>query len=136
QIAHYAELAGDRAYALSAYPEAEQHYRLAVEHLGILSASAGRDERLRMAYLLEQLGECKRFRGDFEEARSFYEQALAVRSHQLTLASATDRQYEAQIQALLWCEIGWTWYNTGNYAQALQCYERGEQLLREAGILA
>lgn len=135
QIAHYAELAGDRAYALSAYPEAEQHYRLAVEHLGTLPESTGRDERLRMAYLLERVGECKRFRGNSEEARSFYEQALAVRSHPLILASATDRQYEAQIQALLWCEIGWTWYNTGNYAQALQCYERGEQLLREAEVL-
>ncbi|HEX6485049.1 MAG TPA: DUF6788 family protein [Ktedonobacteraceae bacterium] len=136
QIAYYAELAGDRAYALSAYPEAEQHYGLAIEHLGTLPESASRDERLRMAYLLERLGECKRFRGNFEEARSFYEQALAARSHHPALASATDRQYEAQIQTLLWCEIGWTWYNTGNYAQALQCYERGEQLLREAGVLA
>ncbi len=133
QIAHYAELAGDRAYALSSYPEAEQHYRLAVEHLGTLSESASRDERLRMAYLLERLGECKRFRGN--EARSFYEQALAVRSHQLTPVSAPDPQYEAQIQALLWGEIGWTWYNAGNNAQAMQCYERGEQVLREAEIL-
>ena len=30
QIAHFAEMAGDRAYALSAYPEAVQHYTLAL----------------------------------------------------------------------------------------------------------
>jgi predicted ATPase len=136
QIAHYAELAGDRAYALSAYPEAEQHYRLAAEHLGTLSASASRDERLRMAYLLERLGECKRLRGNFEEARSFYEQALAVRSHQLTFVSANDSQYEAQIQALLWGEIGRTWYDTGNNLQAQRCYEYGEEVLQKAGVLA
>jgi predicted ATPase/DNA-binding SARP family transcriptional activator len=136
QIAHYAELAGDRAYALSAYPEAEQHYRLAVEHLGTLPESASRDERLRMAYLLERLGECTRVQGKDAEARHFYEQALNLRRQQQTFADSTNLEQEAQIQSLLWREIGRTWYNAGNNAQALQCYERGEQVLREAGILA
>ncbi len=34
QIIHYAEMAGNAAYALSVYPEAERYYRLAVEQLG------------------------------------------------------------------------------------------------------
>jgi len=136
QIAHYAELAGDRAYALSAYPEAEQHYRLAVEHLGTLSESANRDEMLRMAYLLERLGECTRVQGKYAEARRFYEQALNLRRQHQSLVSSTDLEQEAQIQSLLWCEIGRTWYDTGNNIQAQRCYEFGEEVLREAGVLA
>src|SRR5207249_2238956 len=33
QIAYFAELAGDRAYKLSAYPDAERHYRTVLEHM-------------------------------------------------------------------------------------------------------
>ncbi len=53
QIARYAELAGNQAYGVSAYPDAERYYRLALEHLD----TAGRqvpisvDEQLHMAYL-------------------------------------------------------------------------------------
>ncbi|HEV2580596.1 MAG TPA: DUF6788 family protein, partial [Ktedonobacteraceae bacterium] len=54
-IARYAELAGDRAYALSAYPEAARHYRIAVEHIGTLPAGASSEECLRLANLLERL---------------------------------------------------------------------------------
>lgn len=136
QVAHYAELAGDRAYALSAYPEAERHYRLAIEHLGEVSESASSDERLRLANLLERLGECTMNRGNFEEARHFYERVLEVRSQQQIHPSQAEHQQEAQLQALFWEEIGWTWYNNGDNAQARQCLEHGEQLLQEAGILA
>ncbi len=62
QITHYAELAGNHAYGLSAYPEAERHYRLAVEqveevHAGQLNQE---QERLRLAFMLERLAECIR----------------------------------------------------------------------------
>src|SRR6266851_3164775 len=63
-IAHYAELAGDRAYTLSAYPEAVRHYRLALDNIGTLAASASADEYLRLANLLERLGECARVLGN------------------------------------------------------------------------
>jgi DNA-binding SARP family transcriptional activator len=134
RIAHYAELAGDRAYALSAYPEAVQHYRLAVEHIGTLPAEASFDEHLHFADLLERLGEGTRVQGNYPEARSYFEQALEVRSQSRFHSPDVSPQYEAQIEALLWCEIGKTWFDTGDNARAQQCYSRGEQVLREAEI--
>src|SRR5216683_899721 len=134
QIAYFAELAGDRAYALSAYPEAERHYWLAVEHIGTLPADASPDECLRLANLLERLGECTRVQGYYKEARRYFEQALEVRSRYRLSASEIDSQYEAQIEALLWCEIGKTWFDTGDFEQAQQCYSHSEQVLREAEV--
>ncbi|HET7637194.1 MAG TPA: DUF6788 family protein [Ktedonobacteraceae bacterium] len=77
-VAHYAELAGNRAYTLSAYPDGERYYRLAVEHLersARPSTAANTDEQVHLAYLLEFLGECTRLQGKYEEARHIYEQA-------------------------------------------------------------
>jgi DNA-binding SARP family transcriptional activator len=135
QIAHYAELAGDRAYALSAYPEAVQHYKLTVEHIGTLPAGASEQEYLHLATLLERLGECTRVQGNYTGARSFFEQALDVHTRYRLTSSEIDPQHEAQIEALLWCEVGRTWYDTGDYEHARQCYGLGEQLLREAGVV-
>ncbi len=137
QITHYAELAGNHAYVLSAYPEAERHYRLAVEQDE--KVHAGRpyldQERLHLAFMLERLAECTRFQGNFKEARNLFERVLQVRAELRAFDSAEEAQQEAQIQALLWSEIGWTWRFTGDTAQTQQCCERGEQVLREAGIL-
>ena len=135
QIAHFSEIAGDRAYALSAYSEAVQHYKLAVEHIETLPANASVEELLRLVTLLERLGECTRVQGNDEQARRFFEQALEVHNRYCLSASNLDPQYEAQIGALLWCEIGRTWYDTGDYEHAQQCYLRAEQILREAGIV-
>jgi tetratricopeptide (TPR) repeat protein len=135
QIAHYAELAGDRAYVLSAYPEAAQHYRLTVEHRVMLDADASGEEQLHLANLLERLGECIRVQGNYTEVRSYFEQALEVHKHYRLSASDLDPQYEAQIEALLWCEVGRTWYDTGDYEHAQQCYRHGEQMLREAKVV-
>jgi tetratricopeptide (TPR) repeat protein len=134
QIAYYAEIAGDRAYALSAYPEAVQHYRLAVEHIESLPANASTDEHLHFADLLERLGECTRVQGNAQEARRYFEQALEVRSQHRLSTSQTNPQYEAQIDALLWIEIGKTCFDTGDYEHAQQCYSRGEEVLREAEV--
>lgn len=132
QIVYYATLAGNYAYALSAYPEAERHYRVAVEN-----AKAIQHEHLHMASLLEQLGECIRIQGNAEEARQVYEQALHERGSQKQGAIASKEsgeEREAQVDALLWSEIGWTWYATNDYARARYYCERGEQVLREAGV--
>ncbi len=134
QIAHYAEMAGDRAYALSAYPEAERHYRLAVEHIGTLPEDASREQRLHLAYLLERLGECTMIQGNFEDARHFYERVLEARSQHRSFDSQAESQHEAQLQALYWREIGLAWRYTGDNVQSQQCRERGEEVLREAGI--
>nr|HET6902894.1 tetratricopeptide repeat protein [Ktedonobacteraceae bacterium] len=143
QIVYYATLAGDHAYALSAYPEAERHYRAAVENARVIQVNGtiAPDEHVRLAALLEQLGECVRIQGNAEEARQIYEQALAERTVTPSTragASATthpDEEREAQVDALLWSEVGWTWYATSDYARARQYCEQGEQVLREAGIV-
>ncbi len=141
QIIHYAELAGNHAYSLSSYPEAEKHYRIALEYLSpdpIRLHADGRlsDEQLRKTELLELLGECTRIQGKYEEARQLYEQALHLRQQQRIAKSSDEYQSEAQMQALLWCEIGWTWYDVGKNEQARQCYYHGEQVLQDAGVVA
>jgi tetratricopeptide (TPR) repeat protein len=135
QIAHFAELAGDRAYALSAYPAAVQHYQLVIEHSGALPGGANGEEHLHLATLLERLGECTRVQGDYTVARRYFEQALEAQNRYRISTSNLNTQYEAQIEALLWCEIGRTWYDTGDNMYAQQCYSRGEQVLREAGVV-
>jgi DNA-binding SARP family transcriptional activator len=124
-IVHYAELAGDHAYRLSSYPDAERHYQIALAHL-----PDRLQEQSHRAYLLECLGECTRVQGKYEEARHFFQQALE-QSHPSLIA---DPLQEAQIQALLWCEIGWTWYDAGDMTKARSYCERSEQILQQAGV--
>jgi serine/threonine protein kinase/tetratricopeptide (TPR) repeat protein len=134
QIAHFSELAGDRAYALSAYPEAMQHYQLVIEHGKTLHANASAEEHLHLAILLERLGECTRVQGNEQQARHYFEHALEVRKQYRFSALEFDHQDEAQIEALLWCEVGRTWFDTGDYEHAQHCYGRAEQVLREAKV--
>lgn len=141
-IAHYAELAGDRAYTLSAHSEAERYYRLAVEQLeqpaGVETQIAEetndrqdtRDLPTRLAYLLERLAECNMILGRFPAARKFYERLLEMHRQRTTVASAIERQEEA----LLWGELARTW-RFSELARARECCERGEAVLREAGIV-
>ncbi len=68
--------------------------------------------------------------GKFEEARRLYERLLDL-SH----AQGMHSPYEAQRQALLWGEIGWTWRYMADIARARECCERGEQILREADVV-
>ncbi|HTK08250.1 MAG TPA: DUF6788 family protein, partial [Ktedonobacteraceae bacterium] len=172
-IAHYAQLAGDRAYILSAtepgfksasaktapYTEAEQYYRRALGYLqsacghtmitfteGSQSSQAvpppetapvlNEEEKVRFIYLLERIAECTMIRGNFEEARLLYAWVLVLRGDRLRDGSGPAAQYEAQLQALLWAEIGWTWRYTGDVPKARSYLERGEQVLRAAGVVA
>lgn len=136
QIADYAELAGNRASLLSAYPDAEHYYRLAVDHLDrvLQSPLPTREDHLHRASLLEFLGECTRLQGKYEEARRIYERALQVRRR--SALSIPISQEEAQLQAMLWCEIALTWYDTGDNAQARHYCEQGEQTLLAASLHA
>lgn len=132
QIVYYAKLVGDKAYALPAYPEAARYYRLAVEHATTAD----------QPYFMERLAECAMVQGNFTEARSLYEDLLAIRQQQSTIAThlttstTTDAAYqlEAQIQALLWAEIARTWRVTGDSEHAQQSCSQGEQILQRAGI--
>ena len=49
--------------------------------------------------------------------------------------TAMGEWYEAQIDALLWSEVGWTWYYAADYEHTRQYCERGEQVLRESGVV-
>ncbi len=145
QIARFAQLAANYAYALSAYPEAEHYYRLTVQYVEAADPQHGHPENgrslppetgTRLAFVLERMAECIRIQGKFQEARQLFERVLEVRNQQIkSPPGALDKQ-EAQVQALLWGEIGWTWRYTGDSLRAWQCCERGEQVLREAGIIS
>ncbi len=127
-IARFAERAGNHSYSLSSYVDAEKYYKTAFEHVDPRT-----DDPQHYAYLLEILGECTRVQGKYDDARDYYEKALSVHSQQLN--SSIDLQQEAQIQAILSCEIGLTWYDTGNNAKAQQYYLQSEQILKNVGVL-
>ena len=134
-IAHYAELAGDRAYALSAYPEAEKQYRVAIEQWTTLPAPADLDEYLHRATILERAGESTRIQGKPQEARQYHQRALEERHQRFRFPTQFDARYEAQIDALLWVEIGKTWLHTGDIAQAQQCYSDAERALQDVQMV-
>lgn len=93
RIAHYAELAGNSAYIVSAYAEATSHYRKAV---GYLEPKLAQDQLPLLISLLERLAECTmNSGGNYEEARDIFQRVLDLRrNHMLPTA---DRQSEAQI---------------------------------------
>jgi DNA-binding SARP family transcriptional activator len=134
-VARYAELAADHAYSLSAYAGAEKYYRLVLQHSLDLTSDSPQEGRLHRAYVLERLGECAMIVGKFEEARVFYEQVLDVRS-KCIFVSCEEKRYEAQLRALIWCDIGKTWHYAGESSKAKESFKHGEQELNAADILA
>jgi tetratricopeptide (TPR) repeat protein len=135
-LIHYARQAGEQAHRLSAYPEAEQHYRLALAQLGEVASDAPHEKYAIVAHILECLGECTMVQGKFEEAQACYERTLELRDTFLHPLQEEERTYEAQVRALFDCEIGKAWHYLGQSKEAQQAYARGEERLREAGIVA
>ncbi|QBD83130.1 tetratricopeptide repeat protein [Ktedonosporobacter rubrisoli] len=133
-IIRYAEMAGNHSYSLSSYTEAEKYYRIALEYLEAnISARADVEVQLRRADLLEVLGDCTRIQGKYEVARKFFEESLNAHRKRAQ-KNGRDLVQEAQLQAMLLCEIGRAWYDTNNHAKALECYLQSEQMLLEAGV--
>ncbi|TMD61625.1 MAG: tetratricopeptide repeat protein [Chloroflexi bacterium] len=146
KVAHYAELAGNQAYSLSAFAEAEQYYIQAVQTIthgkltlkeveyeaGLHKADIA--EPLHVARLLERVCECTEVQGKYEEARRYYDCILVLRNQRRTFASEDEWKQEAQIQALIWREIVRTWTANGFFDQAYECYQRGKQAMLEAGV--
>lgn len=64
----------------------------------------------------------------------FYEQVLELRSKQV-FSSEQEKQYEAQIEALIWCEIGQVWRHLGNKIKVRESLKNGEDILTEAHII-
>lgn len=142
-MASYAELAGNRAYALSAYTDAEQYYRMAIEALApgsFVMESDNLNSRptvldvLHLASLFERVAECNRIHGNFEEARRLYTRVLALRSFHLSRTGKPIEASEAQRQALIWREIGRAWGENGNYQQAQLCFQHARQVMIDAGV--
>lgn len=132
RIAHYAEMAGNRAYAVFAYPEAEQHYRLAVEQLEQLRTR----DLAHQASLLGRLAECVMILGHFTEARHFYERVLTLREQLVTPGTTLQQDTrEIQLRALVLVEIGWMWMYIGNYPQAWERCIQTRDLLSTAQLV-
>ncbi len=135
QIAYYAEIAGQRAYALSAYFDAEKHYRQAIhyleEHLQ-KQLQIPHTEQLHIIFLQEYQADCLRVLNRPEEACRIYEQILA--NYCQHSSNTYENTLNVQLQALLWFHIARTWYNRGNMEQTLVCCEQAEHLLHAAAI--
>jgi len=162
-IAHYAELAGNQAYSLTAYFEAHYYYLQAIlafikmsltdtvtdqavvhaitTYLTTCPATTAQN-LLRLCRLLELAAECCFTLGNFEEARILYECILSLRTRSLfkehLYSSSVDKtdiyQQEAQTQALLWREIVLTWKATGAYDNAHEGCRQGKEVLLRANI--
>ncbi len=126
-LAHYTELAADHAYSLSAYQDAARFYQQVLRHVQTLATSP--DQQEHEIRLLELLGECVLIQGEREAARAYYDKALRLHQ-QIKQGFHTT----AEVQAMLWVEIGLCWFHEGNLEQAAYHYERGETCLREADI--
>ena len=144
RLTHYAEIAGNQAMALSAYPEALHYYRLALEALQTLNMHRPYPEQdpLHIANFLECMAECNYMLGNTAEARQQYAHALELHKDQQKDASMfpsldaflTWQREEAQVQSMIWRAIGRVWKYIGEFGQAHECAERGKQVLRAAGI--
>jgi predicted ATPase/DNA-binding SARP family transcriptional activator len=141
KLASYAEIAGNQAIVLSAYPEALHYYRRALETLQACTPEDQQDP-MHLANVLEFMAECNALQGNFAEARQQYAQVLQL--HETRQPDASHfasraafllwQQEEAQVQGMLWRAIGNSWRYIGEYRQAHECAERGRQVLRAAGI--
>jgi len=162
-VAYYAELAGNQAYLLTAYFEAHYYYLqaiLALVQTSVVGTISEQDiarsiashlsaqlqtttqHLLRLCRLLELTASCNGILGRFEEARILYECILSVRTsplfqHHIYAAQDSKEniyQQEAQIQALLWREIVFTWKATGAYDKAHESCRNGKEVLRQANM--
>ncbi len=84
---------------------------------------------------LNVFGECARYQGRPEDARSHFTQALELHRQLYPAASLRAYHEEAQLQALLSCEIGVTWYDVGNFVRARFFYSYAEQVLRDSEVV-
>src|SRR5581483_583759 len=91
---------------------------------------------------LERIAECSMVLGHFEEAGHLYGCVLDVRASESfqrqayppgTNSEEAGKQ-EAQIQALLWREVGISWTSIGEYERAYECYGRGREVMLRAGV--
>lgn len=105
-------------------------------------ASSKAYDPLHLCRILERIAECCVIQGDFNDARQLYEYILSQRTgNTFRLHSAFSeledevrQRQEAQIQALLWREIGITWIATGDYEKVYECFLHGKAAMVQAGV--
>lgn len=163
QVSYYAELAGNQAYTLAAYTEAEQYYLQAIQaiagdelrmpegaamhaHIQSLTpkllALIAHSNPLRICRILERIAECSVIQGNYEDAQHLYTCALDLRTskdfqRQMGICDNEQKlRQEAQLQGLIWRELGNTWRLTGDYAKAYECYGRGKDVMARAGVVS
>jgi tetratricopeptide (TPR) repeat protein len=137
-------MAGNRAFSLYAYAEAEHYYRQAIEAMSHTNVANSLEDPLHLASLLERVAECNNIHGNYEEMRHLYERVLELHNHQRpdrpkdmhSEEAHTWRQQEAQRQALILREIGRAWAVTSDFDHAWQCLEQGKQIMFEAGVIS
>jgi predicted ATPase/DNA-binding SARP family transcriptional activator len=135
-IAKYAELAANRAYALSAYSEAAHYYRIAIEATSRDTHAQMQkiEDPLHLASLLERVAECNNIHGNYEEMRHLYERVLELRAQYQPEETYQTCQTEAQRRALILREIGRAWTETSDFDHAWECLEQGKQIMLDAGV--
>lgn len=135
-IARYAELAANRAYALSAYSEAEHYYRIAIDAIsrGKQGNTQSIEDPLHLASLLERVAECNNVHGNYEEMRHLYERVLELRAQSHPEESHQKLQTEAQRRALILREIGRAWTEISDFDHAWECYEQAKRVMLEADV--
>ncbi len=144
KLAYYAEMAGNQAIELSAYPEALHYYRQALESLQTVDVAipGGEQDPMHLANLLECMAECNVMLGNPQEAREQYTHVLKLHTTMQKDASMFAnleeflvwQREEAQVQGMLWRAIGRAWQYTSEFGRAHECAEYGKQVLRASGI--
>ncbi len=135
QIVHYAEIAGQHAYTLSAYSDAERYYRQAIQYLQEhlqKRLQIALEEQLHIASLQEYLAECLRVLNRPEEACQVYEQMLTIYCQHRP--NVPETAINIQMQALLQFHIARSWYNRGNMERSLQHCTQAEHILNAAAV--
>jgi tetratricopeptide (TPR) repeat protein len=109
RAALWLERAGDEAVAELANAAAAEHYKAALEHLGLSDAAPAQ-----CAGLDEKLGDLRLMLGQYAQAQEHFARARA-----LTVDPAA--------RAELWRKEGETWEKRGEYARALAAFDAAEE---------
>jgi CHAT domain-containing protein/Tfp pilus assembly protein PilF len=123
------------------YPQARERYQQALALYRQLANAQQQSQMLsNLGYAFVFEGNIAREQGSFARAKAFSEQGLTQFQQQLAVAQkANDRDQELwALQAIAQAHgnIGMAVYSNGNYAEAVQFYQRSEPISQQAQTLA
>lgn len=117
KAAHYSELAGDRAMAVSALDRSRYHYVAAMSSLEALQMS--NDNKRAWLALCNKWG--------LPFVYSPNREQLQILQRGLTYA---DELADGDAKAACWHWLGWAHYTLGDYSESIHCYRQALELLR------